>query len=506
MSDPKNDPWMAVIAALGGKHHLPDWRSTTVIASKKQPLLSMPSSVNSNNNNNNSSHCRRNENDHVKEIEHWLKEPVPGQSKDNNNQQHSHLLLTDLMKPLDTDAACKALHLGNNRQSDNVVINSSIRSISYDQLKPNLEVENLKAYCLRLKQVIAGAFPELPVNDCTSPALLLPFLQLPPRVSQNIRLTSGNLLSLDCLAGCFYGIEQAEKQLQQQQQQQQRQLPNAIAAAAPAAVPIISTSTPISRLNAAQNVTISASRSTFVGGLDDTNHFQDFDYLRFINRIGSKMNQMYSLKVPLFADNSGRAYHTIKLHCLRRCNPLASKVLILPDCPTSYISRQLVRQLGLPFRPTRAGHEGKGGCGESDDDNLLSCFPSLPVWLDNNNNKEDEKKLLVVGRLTTELLFQFTKVVSGVNDATGTANVTITRDAALPVVDSSDGGSGGNDHMGLVLGQDFLVPTNSSNNSPQGSGLACLLQAPNGRNQGPRSPSRLGWLYLFPERILFLPY
>ncbi|KAH9399788.1 hypothetical protein TYRP_017353 [Tyrophagus putrescentiae] len=457
MSDPKNDPWMAVIAALGGKHHLPDWRSTTVIASKKQPLLSMPSSVNNNNNNNNNSSHRRNENDHVKEIEHWLKEPVPGQWKDNHNQQHSHLLLTDLVKPLDTEAACKALHL---------------------------EVENLKAYCLRLKQVIAGAFPELPVNDCTSPALLLPFLQLPPRVSQNICLISGNLLSLDCLAGCFYGIEQAEKQLQQQQQQQ-RQLPNAIAAAAPAAVPIISTSTPISRMNAAQNVTISASRSTFVGGLDDTNHFQDFDYLRFINRIGSKMNQMYSLKVPLFADNSGRAYHTIKLHCLqRRCNPLASKVLILPDCPTSYISRQLVRQLGLTFRPTRAGHE---------------------VWLDNNNNnKEEEKKLLIVGRLSTELLFQFTKVVSGVNDATGTANVTITRDAALPVVDSSDGGSGGNDHKGLVLGQDFLAT--NSNNSPQGSGLACLLQAPNGRNQGPRSPSRLGWLYLFPERILFLPY
>ncbi len=137
----------------------------------------------------------------------------------------------------------------------------------------------------------------------------------------------------------------------------------------------------------------------------------------------------------------------------------------------------------------------------------MSCFPSLPVWLDssnnNNNNKEEEKKLLIVGRLTTELLFQFTKVVSGVNDATGTANVTITRDAALPVVDSSDGGSGGNDHKGLVLGQDFLAPTNSS---PQGSGLACLLQAPNGRNQGPRSPSRLGWLYLFPERILFLPF
>ena len=133
----------------------------------------------------------------------------------------------------------------------------------------------------------------------------------------------------------------------------------------------------------------------------------------------------------------------------------------------------------------------------------MSCFPSLPVWLD-NNIKEDEKKLLIVGRLSTELLFQFTKVVSGVNDATGTANVTITRDAALPVVDSSDGGSGGNDHMGLVLGQDFLAT--NSNSSPQGSGLACLLQAPNGRNQGPRSPSRLGWLYLFPERILFLPY
>ena len=148
-----------------------------MIASKKQPLLSMPSSVNSNNNNNNSSH-RRNENDHVKEIEHWLKGPVPGQSKDNHNQQHSHLLLTDLLQPLDTEAACKALHLGNNRRSDKVVINSSIRSISYDQLKPNLEVENLKAYCLRLKQVIAGAFPELPVNGDTNSALLLPFLQL----------------------------------------------------------------------------------------------------------------------------------------------------------------------------------------------------------------------------------------------------------------------------------------------------------------------------------------
>ena len=421
MSDPKNDPWMAVIAALGGKHHLPDWRSTTVIASKKQPLLSMPSSVNNNNNNNNnnSSH-RRNENDHVKEIEHWLKEPVPGQWKDNHNQQHSHLLLTDLVKPLDTEAACKALHLGNNRQSDKVVINSSIRSISYDQLKPNLEVENLKAYCLRLKQVIAGAFPDLPVNDCTSPALLLPFLQLPPRVSQNIRLTSGNLLSLDCLAGCFYGIEQAEKQLQQQQQQRhlfalnchssakasgsgsgsEKKITEVAAAAAAAGIQKVVSSqatavppqkaapsalnvfagvasgsgsgfgsapaTLASRLNTKVHVKITTNLASSV---DYT--CEDIAHLRLCRDFSTNSKLVaaveefeYYLKAPLYADDAGRAYHLamLMLTPVKSRQPEPIKVLIRPGCPTSYVSQQLVEKYKsqYSYQPLKAGYHGKG--------------------------------------------------------------------------------------------------------------------------------------------------
>ncbi len=110
---------------------------------------------------------------------------------------------------------------------------------------------------------------------------------------------------------------------------------------------------------------------------------------------------------------------------------------------------------------------------------------------------EKEKLLVVVGRLTSDLFFQFTNVVSGQSDAPGTANVTIKGDAALPVVKSSGGGlggGGGEPEGNLVLGQDFLAP----NHNPH-SRFACHLEEPSSQNKG------YGWLYLLRERVKFDP-
>ena len=426
MSDPKKDPWTSVIAGLADKHHLPDLSRSRKLPEKSPNTLlqssssSFPSTsaalANNNNNNNSSSHRRRNENDHVNEVERWLKEPVPGQSKDNNIQQNFYLLLADLLQPLDTEAACKALHLGNNRQSDNVVINSSIRSISYDQLKPNLG-ESLENYRRRLKHVIAGALPEVPVNGDTSPALLLPFLQLPARISQRICVTSENLLSLDCLAGCFYGIEQAEKQLQQQRHLftlnchssakasgsgsgSEKKITEVAAAAAAAGIQKVVSSqatavppqkaapsalnvfagvasgsgsgfgsapaTLASRLNTKVHVKITTNLASSV---DYT--CEDIAHLRLCRDFSTNSKLVaaveefeYYLKAPLYADDAGRAYHLamLMLTPVKSRQPEPIKVLIRPGCPTSYVSQQLVEKYKsqYSYQPLKAGYHGKG--------------------------------------------------------------------------------------------------------------------------------------------------
>lgn len=177
--DLKRDPWLHLFAALSKKNFSDFERQKSVKQTAPLQIRETPSAS-------------------QRAMQRWLYEDLSG-GKDANNNPPPLSLLNLQIKFENTFSTIFNLP------------KASSSKIPWHKLEP--QKESLPEYVNRFQRLVQTSFG--PCSSKADPAILLPFLDIPPSYSSQLNITLANCQNLNSLAKCIYNLkEQFENEKQ----------------------------------------------------------------------------------------------------------------------------------------------------------------------------------------------------------------------------------------------------------------------------------------------------